>query len=170
MPKSGKSFVSIITHDVDSIHNLAYRRDFDQFLHIDVSLKRLKSVVQELKAGTLYVLADANKLPLKDHTVGALFSFGYINSYEKDDQKWACDELKRCLSEDGASVVLYQSEKPLHTKGKVFNDKMTSKAMKFVAPWKKISNSNIYFYPVGQNQTDDHQNFFAQSGLTSQLS
>lgn len=170
LPKSGKSFVSIITHDVDSIHNLAYGRNFDQFVHLDVSLKRLKSVVNELKEGTLYVLADANKLPLKDHSVGALFSFGYINSYDKSDQKWAYDELKRCMSDNGASVVLYEAEKPMHAKGKLVTDLISKKALRFVAPWKNEKSLDIYFYPVGSNQSEDHQIFFSKTSLSNQFS
>jgi hypothetical protein len=71
---------------------------------------RFKSVVNDLKEGILYVLADSDILPLKDHFVGALLSFGYINSYEKKTQKWACDELKRRLTDNGALVVLYERE------------------------------------------------------------
>jgi hypothetical protein len=46
---------------------------------------------------------------------------------------------------------------------------MTSKALKFVAPWKKAKKSNAYFYPVGQDQKSDHEIFFAKGSLRSQL-
>ena len=170
LPKSGSSFVSIVTHDLDSIHNLAFGRNFDHFLHIDFSIERLLSVVNDLKKDTLYVLADMCNLPLKNDSVGALFSFDYINSYEKEVQKRAYEELKRCMTNYGSSVVLYNREKPLHAKGQLLTDQMTAKAMKFVAPWKKSKKSNIYFYPVGHNQTSDHHNFIAKSSLKSQLS
>ena len=167
LPKAGQSFVSIVTHDIDSIHNLAFERKFDQFLHIDFSVDRLKSVVNDLKDDTLYILTDMCNLPLKDHSVGALFSFDYINNYEKEEQKKAYAELKRCLSDKGSSVVLYSREKPLHTKGIHVTDQMTTKALKFVAPWKKAKVSNIYFYPVGDDQTNDHQDFVARPSLKS---
>jgi len=170
LPKSGNSFVSIVTHDIDSIHNLAYGRDFDQFLHIDFSVKRLKSVVNDLKKGTLYILADMRNLPLKDNSVGALFSFDYINKYEKNVQKTAYAELKRSLSDNGSSVVLYDIEKPLHTKGQHVTDQMTTKAMRFVVPWKKAKTSNIYFYPVGNDQSNGHEEFVTKTSLKSMFS
>jgi hypothetical protein len=170
LPKSGNSFVSIVTHDLDSIHNLAFGRTFDHFLHIDFSIERLKSVVNDLKENTLYVLADMCNLPLKNDSVGALFSFDYINNYDKEVQKIAYGELKRAMANNGASVVLYERDKPLHAKGQLLTDQMTAKAMRFVAPWKKAKSSNIYFYPVGQNQTNDHHNFITKPSLRSQLS
>ncbi len=170
LPKSGKSFVSVVTHDIDSIHNLVFGRNFDQYIHMDFSFDRLRSVVGKLKKDTIYVLGDICDLPLKSDSVDAMFSFDYINKYEKEEQKETYEELKRSMLADGVSVLMYDKNLPLHAKSRYVSDQRAHKAMKVVTPWKKTKSSNFYFYPVGQDNNQEHLNFVMKTSLRSQFS
>ncbi len=169
-PRSGQSFVSVVTHDIDSIHNLVFGTHFDHYMHLDFSFDRLRSVVGQLKAGTHYILADLCDLPLKTDSVDGLFSFDYINQYDKATQKEAYSEMRRSMLSDGVSILLYEQNKPLHAKSQHKAERTALKAMKFVKPWKRAKIPSIYFYPVGGDQNTDHQNFVVKTSLGSQFS
>lgn len=156
LPKSGDVFMSAVTHDVDALHNLVFNTKFNQYLHIDFSLDRLEAIKPDIRKGTVLVLCENANLPFAENTVDALFSFDYINEYEKADQNLAYHELKRVLKEDGCSVVLYDKAKPLHAQTQLKTDQISKKALGLLAPWKKKKVPSIYFHPVEVNSNSDN--------------
>ncbi len=163
LPKGGEYFMSVVTHDVDSIHNLTYGRSFKYYFHMDFSLSRLLAIKDELPGETILVLGDVDHLPFDDSSVEALFSFDYINNYNKEVQELAYEELKRCLKPDGVSIMLYDSTKPMHASTQLKSDQRSKKALGVFAPWKKIKLPNIFFYPINENGEDQSMGFFSQS-------
>ncbi|WP_286745084.1 MULTISPECIES: methyltransferase domain-containing protein [Roseivirga] len=157
LPKSGQCFMSVVTHDVDAIHNLVFNTRFNAYVHIDFSLDRLLAIKKDVKQGTELVLCDVACLPFEANTVNALFSFDYINEYDKADQAAAYEELKRVLKEDGASVVLYDKSKPLHAQSQLKSDQLSKKALSVLAPWKKKKVPTIYFHPVTVDADENHR-------------
>lgn len=170
LPKSGSCFLSAVSHDVDAIHNLRFNTSFQQYLHIDFSLERLLAIQSELKNDTLFVLCDVLNLPFKALSINALFSFDYINIYEKKEQQRAYNELKRVLAADGSSVVMYDENKPLHTRAVQKIDQISHKAKGLLNPWKKQKQSQIYFYPVKGNSDNDFKTSLSAANLNSQFS
>ncbi len=164
LPKGGECFMSVVTHDVDSIHNLTYGRSFKHYFHMDFSLPRLLAVKDELPNETILVLGDVDHLPFSDSAVEALFSFDYINNYDKEVQSLAYEELKRCLKPDGVSIMLYDNSKPMHASGQLKADQRSKKALGVIAPWKKIKLPNIFFYPINkEHETPDGIGLLSQS-------
>ncbi|KYG72866.1 hypothetical protein AWN68_09200 [Roseivirga echinicomitans] len=164
LPKGGEYFMSVVTHDVDSIHNLTYGRSFKYYFHMDFSLSRLLAVKDELPRETILVLGDVDHLPFDDSSVEALFSFDYINNYEKDVQELAYEELKRCLKPDGVSIMLYDNSKPMHASSQLKSDQRSKKALAMIAPWKKVKLPNIFFYPINkETEAPESTGFFSQS-------
>jgi uncharacterized protein YbaR (Trm112 family) len=160
LPKKGNSFLSISTHDVDAIHNLTYRNSYGLHFHMDFSLGRLKAIQCDLPQNTIFVLGEMNCLPFKNDSIDGLISFDYLNNYEKEVQNQAYLELKRCLKEDGVSILLYDKAKPLVPKNQLKSDQLSKKAFSIVAPWKKIQLPNIIFYPI-DNSNLTNGNFVA---------
>lgn len=158
LPKTGDVFMSAVTHDVDALHNLVFNTKFNQYIHIDFSLDRLEAIKSDIRKGTTLVLCENANLPFAENTVDALFSFDYINEYEKADQNLAYHELKRVLKEDGCSVVLYDKTKPLHAQAQLKTDQISKKALGLFAPWKKRKVPSIYFHPVEVNSIGDNSN------------
>lgn len=154
LPKEGECFMSAVTHDVDALHNLVFNAHFDHYLHIDFSIDRLLAIRKEVKEGTVLVLCENANLPFAEDTVDALFSFDYINAYEKDDQKVAYEELKRVLKSNGASVVLYDKNKPLYAQSHLKSDQFAKKTLGYIAPWKKRKLPAIHFHAVERNDSD----------------
>ncbi|MGW8123242.1 methyltransferase domain-containing protein [Roseivirga echinicomitans] len=163
LPKGGDNFMSVVTHDVDSIHNLTYGRTFKHYFHMDFSLPRLMAMKNELPTQTILVLGDVDHLPFDDNSVEALFSFDYINNYNKDIQGLAYEELKRCLKPDGVSIMLYDNTKPMHANDQLKSDQRSKKALGLIAPWKKIKLPNIFFYPIHEDGEPQKMGFFSQS-------
>lgn len=156
LPKSGDFFMSAVTHDVDALHNLVFNTKFNQYLHIDFSLDRLEAIKPDVKKGTTLILCENANLPFAENMVDALFSFDYINEYEKADQNLAYQELKRVLKEEGCSVVLYDKGKPLHAQTQLKTDQISKKALGLLAPWKKKKVPSIYFHPVEVSSNSDN--------------
>lgn len=150
LPKKGKSFLSVSTHDVDAIHNLTYRNKFSIHFHMDFSLPRLKAIQDDLPQKTIFILGEMNNLPFKNDSICGLISFDFLNNYDKDIQNQAYLELKRCLDANGVSVMLYDKEKPLVPKNQLKADQLSKKALSVVAPWKKVKLPNIIFYPIDE--------------------
>ncbi len=171
LPKSGECFMSAVTHDVDALHNLVFNTDFNHYLHIDFSFARLNAIRKDLKEGTLLVLCDIANLPFNESSIDALFSFDYINEYDKTDQATAYHELKRILKPGGCSVVLYDKDKPLHAQSHHKSDQRAKKAMGVLAPWKKKKVPTIHFHPVELNShKDDSGQFYTKASLGRQFS
>lgn len=169
LPKSGECFMSAVTHYVDALHNLVFNAQFDHYLHIDFSLERLLAIRKDVKLGTIMVLCENANLPFAEDTVDALFSFDYINAYEKDDQKIAYEELKRVLKSNGASVVLYDKDKPLYAQSQLKSDQLAKKTLGYIAPWRKKKLPSIHFHAVERNDTDSGGELLSPS-LGGQLS
>lgn len=163
LPKGGDYFMSIVTHDVDSIHNLTYGRTFKHYFHMDFSLPRLLAMKDDLPSDTILVLGDFDHLPFANDTVDALFSFDYINNYSKEVQASAYEELKRCLKSDGVSITLYDKSKPMHANSQLKSDQRSKKALGVIAPWKKVKLPNIFFYPINDENGKETMGFFSQS-------
>ncbi|WP_339700046.1 class I SAM-dependent methyltransferase [uncultured Roseivirga sp.] len=163
LPKGGEYFMSVVTHDVDSIHNLTYGRSFKYYFHMDFSLPRLLAMKNELPGETILVLGDVDHLPFDDDSVEALFSFDYINNYNKEVQGLAYEELKRCLKPDGVSIMLYDNSKPMHASNQLKADQRSKKALGVLAPWKKVKLPNIFFYPIKEDGEHQSMGFFSQS-------
>ncbi|WP_082794032.1 class I SAM-dependent methyltransferase [Roseivirga seohaensis] len=164
LPKGGEYFMSVVTHDVDSIHNLTYGRSFKYYFHMDFSLSRLMAIKDELPGETILVLGDVDHLPFDNNSVDALFSFDYINNYDKEVQEMAYEELKRCLKPDGVSIMLYDNSKPMHASSQLKSDQRSKRALGVIAPWKKIKLPNIFFYPIHkEGDAPQSMGFFSQS-------
>lgn len=171
LPKSGDCFMSAVTHDVDALHNLVFNTHFDTYLHLDFSLDRLEAIKPDVKKGTILVLCENSNLPFAENAIDAVFSFDYINEYEKADQNLAYQELKRVLKENGGSVVLYDKNKPLHAQSQLKSDQFSKKALGLVAPWKKKKVPSIYFHPVQVNSNDDNsEQLFTKTSFGRQFS
>ena len=163
LPKGGDYFMSVVTHDVDSIHNLTYGRAFKYYFHMDFSLPRLLAMKDDLPTATILVLGDFDHLPFANDSVDALFSFDYINNYSKEIQASAYEELKRCLKYDGVSITLYDKTKPMHANSQLKSDQRSKKALGVLAPWKKVKLPNIFFYPINDEEGKESMGFFSQS-------
>lgn len=111
LPRDGGVLVSSCNDSIDMIHNLVFGINFQQIVHFDYSFERLKSLKTELKKDAMLVLGDVSKLPFTDASISGLFSFDDLTLYEKLEQKEIYDELKRSLSPEGASVVLFEKTK-----------------------------------------------------------
>lgn len=170
LPQRGNCFLSIATHDVDSIHNLRYRLKYENNFHMDFSLSRLIAIQNDLPKATVLILGDMNYLPFKSDVIDGLFSFDYINDHVKEIQTGAYEELKRCLKTDGVSVMLYDKEKPLHSKNQLKSDLISKKALAVVAPWKKVKLPNIIFYPISDSSIVDGNGIVAKTSFRQQLS
>ena len=170
IPRTGKSFVSFATHDIDLMHNLVFGTNFDHYLHFDYEIQRLKQVVGRLKSDTLYVLADMDSLPLKTGVVDAMFSFDMINDHDKSFQQKAYTELKRSMNDKGASIVFYDVTKPLHVKLYQKIDTAKQIGVRLITPWKKTLVADIYFYPTGSSSTSNHESFIGKTSLGRQFS
>lgn len=170
LPKKGSCFLSVVTCNVDSIHNLAYGRDFTQRFHMDASLDSLRARQSDLPKDTTLVLGDVDSLPFKDDSIDALVSFDYLNNHEKEVQTSAYEELKRCLSKEGVSIMLYDSLKPLYAKNQLKADQLSKKALGMVAPWKRVKVPNIIFHPVGNTSSGSASNFVAKPSFGKQFS
>ena len=171
LPRSGDCFMSAVTHDVDALHNLVFNTNFNSYLHIDFSLDRLQAIKNEVKKDTLLVLCDIASLPFNDESVEALFSFDYINEYDKEDQAKAYQELKRVLKAEGSSVVLYDKDKPLHAQAHHKSDQLSKKALGIIAPWKKKKVPSIHFHPVqASTNSDNSGDLFTKTSLGRQFS
>lgn len=171
LPRSGDCFLSAVTHDVDALHNLVFNTHFNQYLHIDFSLDRLRVIKAEMKDNTLLILCDNANLPFAEESIDALFSFDYINEYDKADQTQAYQELKRVLKGNGHSVVLYDKDKPLHAQAQFKSDQLSKKALGIVAPWKKKKVPSIYFHPVKTHSNDDTSgDLYTKTSLGRQFS
>ncbi|WP_420386926.1 methyltransferase domain-containing protein [Roseivirga sp.] len=172
LPKSGDCFMSAVTHDVDALHNLVFNTNFNHYIHLDFSLQRLEAIKSDVKEGTVLVLCENSDLPFIENSVDALFSFDYINGYEKEGQHQAYQELKRVLKESGGSVVLYDKEKPLHAQTQLKNDLLSKKAIGLLAPWKKKKVPSIYFHPVvvSESNDDNSNEYLTKTSLGRQFS
>lgn len=172
LPKSGDCFMSAVTHDVDALHNLVFNTKFNHYIHLDFSLQRLEAIKADVKEGTVLVLCENSDLPFVENSVDALFSFDYINGYEKEGQNQAYQELKRVLKENGGSVVLYDKDKPLHAQTQLKNDQLSKKAIGLLAPWKKKKVPSIYFHPVviSESNGDNSNEYLTKTSLGRQFS
>ena len=158
MLKKGNYFTSIGSNDIDALHNFIFQTNFKQYIHVDFDLNKLKSIQAELKDKTVLVLADNGNLPFGDGSLDGLVSFDPINQYDKADQKFVYDDLKRILSNDAASVVFYETDKPLHTKFLLSADKFSKTARGLVMPWKKFKLPTFYFEGINPSSTNDSSN------------
>lgn len=156
--KKGNYFTSIGSSDIDALHNFIFQTKFEQYIHVDFDLNKLKSIQAELKGETVLVLADNGKLPFGDGSLDALVSFDPINQYDKADQKFIYDDLKRILSHDATSVLFYENDKPLHTKFFLSVDKLSKTARSLVMPWKKVKLPTFHFEGINPSQTANSSN------------
>jgi hypothetical protein len=170
LPQKGNCFLSIATHDVDSIHNLSYRLKYENHFHMDFSLSRLVAIQNDLPKSTVLILGDMNCLPFNSDSIDGLFSFDYLNDHVKEIQTGAYEELKRCLKSDGVSIMLYDKEKPLHSKSQLKSDQLSKKTLAVVAPWKKIKLPKIIFHPISEASSVDGNGIVAKASLGQQLS
>ncbi len=158
LPKKGKYFLSMCSGDIDAIHNLVFGTDFDQYLHVDFELSKLKAIAPSLRDKTVLILADNGHLPFEASTLDALVSFDPINKYSKEDQKVIYENFKSVLSTDASSVLLYDNTKPLYTKVLLGADKLSKAARGVVMPWRKTKKTSFHFEGVqflgNQDQTD----------------
>ncbi len=152
--KSGKLFVSIGSCDIDAIHNILFNAHFDQNIHIDFSIRKMKLVKDDLKKGTLMILCDKEHLPITDNAVSSMLSLDFINHYEKKDQETVYEEIKRVMSVEGSSVVSYDKSKPLHAKTRLKADLLSKKAFGIIKPWKTVKIPTISFFGLN---TSNHQ-------------
>ncbi len=155
LPKKGKYFLSMCSGDIDAIHNLVFGTDFDQYLHVDFELSKLRAIAPSLRDKTVLILADNGHLPFKASTVDALVSFDPINKYTKEDQKVIYQNFKSVLSTDAASVLLYDSSKPLHAKVLLGADKLSNVARGVVMPWRKAKKASFHFEGVQLSGIED---------------
>ncbi|MFT6873468.1 MAG: hypothetical protein ACJAVN_002488 [Roseivirga sp.] len=156
--KEGNHFTSIGSSDIDALHNFIFQTNFKQYIHVDFDLNKLKLIQTELKGETILVLADNGNLPFGNGSLDALVSFDPINQYDKADQKFIYDDLKRILSHDATSVVFYENNKPLHTKVLLSADKLSKTARGLVMPWKKFKLPTFYFEGINPSSTNDSSN------------
>lgn len=170
LPKSGHCFLSAVSHDVDAIYNLRFNTRFEQYIHIDFSLQRLRTIQSELGSDTLFVLCDVLDLPFGEGSINALFSFDLINMYDKKVQNKAYEEIKRVMTPDGFSVLTYEEGKPLHARVSQKIDKISSKAKGLLAPWSKQKKSQVYFHPVKSTFQKDFSTSLSTSHLNRQFS
>lgn len=170
LPQKGNCFLSIATHDVDSIHNLSYRLKYSHHFHMDFSLSRLVAIQNDLPKSTILILGDMNYLPFNSDAIDGLFSFDYINDHVKEIQTGAYEELKRCMNSNGVSIMLYDKEKPLHSKNQLKSDQLSKKALSVVAPWKKVKLPNIIFHPISEDSGVGNKGVVAKASLGQQLS
>ncbi|MBO3697123.1 hypothetical protein [Roseivirga sp. E12] len=146
--KSGKYFVTVSSTDIDAIHNLVFETKYQQYIHVEFELNKLRAISAELKDKTVLVLADNGKLPFADELIDTMVSFDPINKYAKADQKLVYDDFKRVLAEGAVSVVLFENDKPMHTKFLLGVDKLSKTARSMVMPWKKAKLPTFHFEGV----------------------
>ena len=170
LPKEGDCFMSEVTHDVGALHNLVYNSKFHLYLHLDFSVERLQAIKSDIKKGTMLVLCDNYNLPFIDDAIDSLFSFDYINEYEKESQKAAYKELKRIMKGEGVSVVLYDENRPHYANTQLKVDKVSKKLLNFLSPWKKRKLPTIYFYPIRNKGKNDKEEIYTETSLDSQFS
>ncbi|HEY9116360.1 MAG TPA: methyltransferase domain-containing protein [Roseivirga sp.] len=170
LPKSGETFMSIVTHDIDALHNLVFNTNYDRYLHLDFSWSRLSAIKTDLKKGSILVLSDEDKFPFEESSIDALFSFDYINESDRIDQSLAYQELKRILKPDSQSIVLYDKDKPMFVQNQQKNDNFSNKALSILAPWKKRKVPSIYFHPVKlKNDHKSNDRYLTKALLKGQL-
>lgn len=144
-PNAGQNFVSICSGDIDAIHNLVFGTKYSRYIHVEFDLRRLKSIENDLKGNTVLILADNGKMPFRDGSIDAVFSFDPINKYAKNDQKLIYDDLKRVLCQGAVSTVLFEEGKPMRAKFFSGVDKLSKAALNVVMPWKKSKLPMFHF-------------------------
>jgi len=171
LPREGGVLVSSCNDSIDAVHNLIFSLQYQQVVHFDHSFERLKLLKAELKKDAMLVLGDVDKLPFSDASLSAVFSFDDVAQYEKADQKLIYDELKRSLSPEGSSVMLFNKNKKLHAEANVKSDKMMSKARSILKPWKKEKVAEIHFHgiEVEHDHADFDQSFISKTSLGRQM-
>lgn len=171
LSKRGKYFVSLCTNDIDALHNLVFETKYEQYIHVEFEFERLKSITADIKEKTVLILADNGKLPFEDGSLDALVSFDPINKYTKVDQKVIYSDFKRALNVDAASVVLYENDKPLHTKFLLGADKLSTTARGLVMPWKKVKIPTFHFEGINPPRATGSSNeIVGQTSLNQQFS
>ena len=154
LSKKVELLVTGCCENADTIHNLIFGSDFEQHVHFDDSIGRLRRVKQELPNSTISVLCDKDNLAFDNERVGAVFIFDLINSLSKESQKEAYQELKRILTEDGNGVALFGANQPNAASSDFKSDVFTKKALGLAAPWKKVKLPNMYFHRVSIPETE----------------
>ncbi len=169
--KKGNYFMSIGSSDIDALHNFIFQTSFEEYIHVDYDLNKLKSIQVELKGKTVLVLADNGNLPFADGSLDALVSFDPINQYDKADQKFIYDDLKRILGHNAASVMFYDNDKPLHTKFLLSADKLSKTAWSLIMPWKKVKLPTFYFEGINPlNANGSSNQTVGKTSLNQQFS
>lgn len=171
LSKRGKYFVSLCTNDIDALHNLVFETKYEQYIHVEFEFEKLKSIAAEIKDKTILILADNGKLPFENESLDALVSFDPINKYNKADQKVIYADFKRALNSGAASVVLYENDKPLHTKFLLGADKLSTTARGLVMPWKKVKIPTFHFEGINPPRATGSSNeIVGQTSLNQQFS
>lgn len=170
LPLSSNIFLSFASDNVDDVHNLVFNSKFTNYVHADFNIERLRSVKGDLQKGTVVVLCDNDDLPFSENSIDAIVSFDHINQYDKESQKAASLEINRVLSTEGASIVLFDADKPLAAERQIKKEQLAKKAHGLMKPWKKVKNPTIYFHPVkGDNRTDITSPAVGKTSLKRQL-
>lgn len=171
LPKRGNHFVSMCSNDIDAIHNLVFGTEYKHYIHVEFELSNLSKVSSDLKDKTVLVLADNGHLPFAPESIDALISFDPINQYNKVDQKVIYEDLKRAMNADGASIVLFDNERPLHTKVLLGADKLSKTARSMVMPWKKAKLPTFHFEGVQLDRvTKGSDQIVSKTSLNRQFS
>lgn len=170
IPNSSNIFLSIASDNIDDVLNLVFNSKFSKYVHADYDIERLRAVKSDLQKDTLLVLCDNTDLPFSNSSIDAIISFDKINQYEKENQKLISGEISRVLDTAGASIVLFDEDKPLAAERQLKKEQLVKKAQGLMKPWKKIKNPTIYFHPVrGDKGADISSSVVGKTSLKRQL-
>lgn len=148
--RAGQVLLTANANSADEILNLTYGLKYDQMVHADHRLDRLKEVNEFLPSSTLKVLFDRTGLPFNEGSVDALVDLEAVDTLDKEGQERYYIELKRILDTEAVSVALFNNTKELKLKKNLNADIRAKKALKMVAPWKKVKLPRLYFIEADQ--------------------
>ncbi|GEM_PF-898147 len=172
LPNAGGVFISGCSNSIDTTHNIIFGLNYQQVVHFDHQIDRLKQLTKELNKDSLFVLGEKTKFPFNQNSIAAILSMDDISVYEKEDQKQVYEDLKRVLTHEGSSVMLYDKTKKLHAEGSMKSDKVITKAKGFFKPWNKQKVAEIHFQGVDVSNGQDSQtdeSFMSKTSLGRQM-